>query len=144
MAILKYVSFNPFIYLPSNVSRNTHWKDCPLSQTSAYNRSNLIHVISLTKHFVLLFPPAKVFYILSRCSYYRDECADKDKKGIKRLLNNGTYAAAFPLHDVSFALGTFAHLSSSEINNETSAFSDRNILLEAMLDYALSVLIVFK
>lgn len=144
MAILKFVSFNPFIHLPSNVSRNTHWKDCPLSQTSAYNRNNLIHVTSLTKHFVLLFPPAQVFYILSRCSYYRDECADKDKKGIKRLLNNGTYTAAFPLHDVSFVWGTFALLSSSDTNSETSAFSDRNILLETMLDLALSVLIVFE
>uniref|UniRef100_A0AAQ5XUF0 Anoctamin n=1 Tax=Amphiprion ocellaris TaxID=80972 RepID=A0AAQ5XUF0_AMPOC len=51
------------------------------------------------------FPPSTrnriVYYILSRCSYFRDECADKDKKGIKRLLNNGTYTAAFPLHDVS-------------------------------------------
>ncbi|XP_056273223.1 anoctamin-5 isoform X3 [Pseudoliparis swirei] len=40
-----------------------------------------------------------VYYILSRCSYFRDGCGDKDKKGIKRLLNNGTYTAAFPLHD---------------------------------------------
>uniref|UniRef100_A0A671UMC9 Anoctamin n=1 Tax=Sparus aurata TaxID=8175 RepID=A0A671UMC9_SPAAU len=49
------------------------------------------------------FPPSTrnriVYYILSRCSYFRDECGDKDKKGIKRLLNNGTYNAAFPLHD---------------------------------------------
>lgn len=50
----------------------------------------------------LIFVPAQVFYILSRCAYTRDECADKDKKGIKRLLNNSTYTAAFPLHDVSF------------------------------------------
>ncbi|CAG05526.1 unnamed protein product [Tetraodon nigroviridis] len=42
---------------------------------------------------------SQVFYILSRCSYFKDECTDKDKKGIKRLLNNGTYTAAFPLHD---------------------------------------------
>lgn len=42
----------------------------------------------------------QVYYILSRCSYLKDECPDKDKKGIKRLLNNGTYTAAFPLHDV--------------------------------------------
>ncbi|XP_070686342.1 anoctamin-5 isoform X2 [Pempheris klunzingeri] len=52
------------------------------------------------------FPPSTrnriVYYILSRCSYYRDECADKDKKGIKRLLNNGTYTAAFPLHDCRY------------------------------------------
>ncbi|XP_069564320.1 anoctamin-5 isoform X1 [Brachyistius frenatus] len=49
------------------------------------------------------FPPSIrnriVYYILSRCSYFRDECREKDKKGIKRLLNNGTYMAAFPLHD---------------------------------------------
>uniref|UniRef100_A0A671LFR7 Anoctamin n=1 Tax=Sinocyclocheilus anshuiensis TaxID=1608454 RepID=A0A671LFR7_9TELE len=46
------------------------------------------------------FPPSTrnriVYYILSRCPYSKE---DKDKKGIKRLLNNGTYAAAFPLHD---------------------------------------------
>uniref|UniRef100_A0A3B3CBR1 Anoctamin n=1 Tax=Oryzias melastigma TaxID=30732 RepID=A0A3B3CBR1_ORYME len=40
-----------------------------------------------------------VYYILSRCSYISDECGEKDKKGIKRLLNNSTYTAAFPLHD---------------------------------------------
>uniref|UniRef100_A0A673CFY9 Anoctamin n=1 Tax=Sphaeramia orbicularis TaxID=375764 RepID=A0A673CFY9_9TELE len=49
------------------------------------------------------FPPSTrnriVYYILSRCSYVRDECVDRDKKGIKRLLNNGAYTAAFPLHD---------------------------------------------
>uniref|UniRef100_A0A8C1M2D5 Anoctamin n=1 Tax=Cyprinus carpio TaxID=7962 RepID=A0A8C1M2D5_CYPCA len=46
------------------------------------------------------FPPSTrnriVYYILSRCQYSKE---DKDKKGIKRLLNNGTYIAAFPLHD---------------------------------------------
>ncbi|KAM9753553.1 anoctamin-5 isoform 1-T1 [Menidia menidia] len=49
------------------------------------------------------FPPSTrnriVYYILSRCFYIKDESVDKDKKGIKRLLNNGTYTAAFPLHD---------------------------------------------
>ncbi|XP_033940520.1 anoctamin-5 isoform X1 [Pseudochaenichthys georgianus] len=49
------------------------------------------------------FPPSVrnriVYYILSRCSYFKDECGVKDKKGIKRLLNNCTYTAAFPLHD---------------------------------------------
>ncbi|XP_032378991.1 anoctamin-5 isoform X2 [Etheostoma spectabile] len=52
------------------------------------------------------FPPSTrnriVYYILSRCSYLRDECGDRDKKGIKRLLNNGTYTAAFPLHDCRY------------------------------------------
>ncbi|XP_061773229.1 anoctamin-5 isoform X4 [Nerophis ophidion] len=42
-----------------------------------------------------------VYYILSRCLYVNDEC-EKDKKGIKRLLNNGTYNGAFPLHDCRY------------------------------------------
>uniref|UniRef100_A0AAY4EDL3 Anoctamin n=1 Tax=Denticeps clupeoides TaxID=299321 RepID=A0AAY4EDL3_9TELE len=50
------------------------------------------------------FPPSTrnriVYYIMSRCSYYKEDHLCKDKKGIKRLLNNGTYTAAFPLHDV--------------------------------------------
>ncbi|KAF7663260.1 hypothetical protein LDENG_00215480 [Lucifuga dentata] len=52
------------------------------------------------------FPPSTrnriVYYILARCPYYKEECGDKDKKGIKRLLNNGTYTAAFPLHDCRY------------------------------------------
>uniref|UniRef100_A0A8D3D7I6 Anoctamin n=1 Tax=Scophthalmus maximus TaxID=52904 RepID=A0A8D3D7I6_SCOMX len=52
------------------------------------------------------FPPSTrnriVYYILSRCSYLGEECGDKDKKGIKRLLNNGTYTTAFPLHDCRY------------------------------------------
>uniref|UniRef100_A0A7N8XQ06 Anoctamin n=1 Tax=Mastacembelus armatus TaxID=205130 RepID=A0A7N8XQ06_9TELE len=52
------------------------------------------------------FPPSTrnriVYYILSRCSYIKEECGDKDKKGIKRLLNNGTYTSAFPLHDCRY------------------------------------------
>uniref|UniRef100_A0A667ZX71 Anoctamin n=1 Tax=Myripristis murdjan TaxID=586833 RepID=A0A667ZX71_9TELE len=51
------------------------------------------------------FPPSTrnriVYYILARCPYYKGDHGDKDKKGIKRLLNNGTYTSAFPLHDVS-------------------------------------------
>ncbi|XP_037109413.1 anoctamin-5 isoform X2 [Syngnathus acus] len=43
-----------------------------------------------------------VYYILSRCPYVENESIDKDKKGIKRLLNNGTYTAAFPLHDCRY------------------------------------------
>lgn len=42
----------------------------------------------------------QVFYILARCPYYKEGQRDKDKTGIKRLLSNGTYTAAFPLHDV--------------------------------------------
>ncbi|XP_077067557.1 anoctamin-5 isoform X6 [Siphateles boraxobius] len=49
------------------------------------------------------FPPSTrnriVYYILSRIQYSKD---DKDKKGIKRLLNNGTYTSAFPLHDCRY------------------------------------------
>ncbi|KAK7892123.1 hypothetical protein WMY93_024086 [Mugilogobius chulae] len=41
-----------------------------------------------------------VYYILSRSSYFHD--CDRDKIGIKRLLNNGTYTAAFPLHDCRY------------------------------------------
>ncbi|CAF99691.1 unnamed protein product, partial [Tetraodon nigroviridis] len=50
------------------------------------------------------FPPSTrsriVFYILGRCPYYNEGRKDREKTGIKRLLSNGTYAAAFPLHDV--------------------------------------------
>ncbi|XP_068256161.1 anoctamin-5 isoform X4 [Nyctibius grandis] len=38
-----------------------------------------------------------VNYILTRCPYGTEE--GKKKFGIKRLLNNGTYSAAYPLHD---------------------------------------------
>ncbi|XP_075993061.1 anoctamin-5 isoform X1 [Genypterus blacodes] len=52
------------------------------------------------------FPPSTrnriVYYILARCPYFKGEGLDKDKKGIKRLLNNGTYTAAFPLHDCRY------------------------------------------
>ncbi|XP_075044787.1 anoctamin-5 [Mixophyes fleayi] len=41
-----------------------------------------------------------VYYILSRCPYGISE--DKRKFGIKRLLNNVTYTAAFPLHDCQY------------------------------------------
>ncbi|XP_075423326.1 anoctamin-5 isoform X4 [Ascaphus truei] len=41
-----------------------------------------------------------VYYILSRCPYGTEE--GKKKFGIKRLLNNGTYTAAFPLHDCQY------------------------------------------
>uniref|UniRef100_A0A8C5AVX7 Anoctamin n=1 Tax=Gadus morhua TaxID=8049 RepID=A0A8C5AVX7_GADMO len=58
-----------------------------------------------------LFPPSTrnriVFYILARCPYQKEDRQEKYKKGIKRLLSNGTYTAAFPLHDVRlFQLGS--------------------------------------
>ncbi|XP_033479131.1 anoctamin-5b isoform X1 [Epinephelus lanceolatus] len=52
------------------------------------------------------FPPSTrnriVFYILARCPYYKEGRKEKDKTGIKRLLSNGTYTAAFPLHDCRY------------------------------------------
>ncbi|XP_061886923.1 anoctamin-5b isoform X1 [Entelurus aequoreus] len=52
------------------------------------------------------FPPSTrnriVYYILARCPYYKDGRQDRDKTGIKRLLSNGTYTAAFPLHDCRY------------------------------------------
>uniref|UniRef100_A0A8C5GQI3 Anoctamin n=1 Tax=Gouania willdenowi TaxID=441366 RepID=A0A8C5GQI3_GOUWI len=52
------------------------------------------------------FPPSTrnriVFYILARCPYYKEGRKDRDKTGIKRLLSNGTYTAAFPLHDCRY------------------------------------------
>ncbi|XP_041789355.1 anoctamin-5b isoform X1 [Chelmon rostratus] len=52
------------------------------------------------------FPPSTrnriVFYILARCPYYKEGLRDRDKTGIKRLLSNGTYTAAFPLHDCRY------------------------------------------
>ncbi|XP_069479589.1 anoctamin-5 isoform X3 [Ambystoma mexicanum] len=41
-----------------------------------------------------------VYYILSRCPYETEE--GKKKFGIKRLLTNGTYLAAYPLHDCQY------------------------------------------
>ncbi|XP_053800430.1 anoctamin-5-like isoform X2 [Vidua chalybeata] len=41
-----------------------------------------------------------VNYVLTRCPYGTEE--GKKKFGIKRLLNNGTYTAAYPLHDCQY------------------------------------------
>ncbi|XP_063737295.1 anoctamin-5b isoform X1 [Eleginops maclovinus] len=52
------------------------------------------------------FPPSTrnriVYYILARCPYNKEVRKEKDKTGIKRLLSNGTYTAAFPLHDCQY------------------------------------------
>ncbi|XP_031702256.1 anoctamin-5-like isoform X1 [Anarrhichthys ocellatus] len=52
------------------------------------------------------FPPSTrnriVYYILSRRPYYKEGQTEKDKTGIKRLLSNGTYTTAFPLHDCRY------------------------------------------
>ncbi|RXN05125.1 anoctamin-5-like isoform X1 [Labeo rohita] len=52
------------------------------------------------------FPPSTrnriVYYILTRCPYYKEDRKEKDKTGIKRLLNNSTYTSAYPLHDCQY------------------------------------------
>uniref|UniRef100_A0A8C9YF41 Anoctamin n=1 Tax=Sander lucioperca TaxID=283035 RepID=A0A8C9YF41_SANLU len=52
------------------------------------------------------FPPSTrnriVYYILARCPYYKEGRREREKTGIKRLLSNGTYTAAFPLHDCRY------------------------------------------
>ncbi|XP_064191764.1 anoctamin-5 isoform X2 [Anguilla rostrata] len=69
--------------------------------TSPFNKEKIDFFLISDKE--TLFPPSTrnriVYYILSRCAYYKEDHKDKDKKGIKRLLNNGTYQSAFPLHD---------------------------------------------
>ncbi|CAB1331830.1 unnamed protein product, partial [Coregonus sp. 'balchen'] len=64
------------------------------------------------------FPPSVrnriVYYILARCAYNKE---DKDKKGLKRLLNNGTYGSAFPLHDSRY------WKASRDPNSESERFS---------------------
>ncbi|XP_029495319.1 anoctamin-5-like [Oncorhynchus nerka] len=60
----------------------------------------------LIKNQDTFFPPSTrnriVYYILSRCPYHKEDRKETDKKGIKRLLNNGTYTSAFPLHDCRY------------------------------------------
>ncbi|XP_040183837.1 anoctamin-5 isoform X2 [Rana temporaria] len=41
-----------------------------------------------------------VYYILSRCHYGLED--EKRRFGVKKLLNNGTYNSAFPLHDCQY------------------------------------------
>ncbi|XP_051547999.1 anoctamin-5 [Myxocyprinus asiaticus] len=69
--------------------------------TSTFDKSKIDFFLIEDKD--TFFPPSTrnriVYYILSRCPYSKE---DKDKKGIKRLLNNGTYTAAFPLHDCRY------------------------------------------
>ncbi|KAM6950957.1 anoctamin-5b isoform 1-T1 [Lycodopsis pacificus] len=52
------------------------------------------------------FPPSTrnriVYYILARSPYYKEGQTERDKTGIKRLLSNGTYTTAFPLHDCQY------------------------------------------
>ncbi|XP_007578653.1 anoctamin-5 isoform X4 [Poecilia formosa] len=64
------------------------------------------------------FPPSTrnriVYYILSRCLYVSENCGDK--KGIKRLLNNGSYTSAFPLHDSRY------WIRSKDVNCESERY----------------------
>ncbi|XP_062380914.1 anoctamin-5b isoform X2 [Sardina pilchardus] len=52
------------------------------------------------------FPPSTrnriVYYLLTRVEYHKEERGEKDKRGVKRLLSNGTYSAAYPLHDCRY------------------------------------------
>ncbi|XP_041964894.1 anoctamin-5 isoform X2 [Alosa sapidissima] len=72
--------------------------------TSAFDKSKIDFFLIDDKD--TLFPPSTrnriVYYILSRCAYQNIDCQNNDKKGIKRLLNNGTYSAAYPLHDCRY------------------------------------------
>lgn len=90
-------------------------------------RSNFFILFLPNKTISFIPPCVQVYYILSRCSYFRDGCGDKDKKGIKRLLNNGTYTAAFPLHDVSLVWWTITSFSSIvKRYRDSDAFSKIN------------------
>ncbi|CDQ95573.1 unnamed protein product, partial [Oncorhynchus mykiss] len=68
--------------------------------TSPFNKGKIDFFLIDDKE--TFFPPSVrnriVYYILARCPYHKTD--REDKKGIKRLLNNGTYGSAFPLHDV--------------------------------------------
>uniref|UniRef100_A0A8C8IK01 Anoctamin n=1 Tax=Oncorhynchus tshawytscha TaxID=74940 RepID=A0A8C8IK01_ONCTS len=67
--------------------------------TSPFNKGKIDFFLIDDKE--TFFPPSVrnriVYYILARCPYHKTD--REDKKGIKRLLNNGTYGSAFPLHD---------------------------------------------
>ncbi|XP_030645876.1 anoctamin-5 [Chanos chanos] len=72
--------------------------------TSPFDKSKIDFFLIDDKE--TFFPPSTrnriVYYILARCSYSKDSDVNKDKKGLKRLLNNGTYTSAFPLHDCRY------------------------------------------
>ncbi|KAL0968812.1 hypothetical protein UPYG_G00272210 [Umbra pygmaea] len=81
--------------------------------TSAFDKGKIDFFLIDDKE--TFFPPS-VYYILARCPYVKSEREDKDKKGIKRLLNNGTYGAAFPLHDCRY------WKPSKDLNTESERF----------------------
>ncbi|XP_076863653.1 anoctamin-5 isoform X2 [Brachyhypopomus gauderio] len=72
--------------------------------TSPFDKSKIDFFLIEDKE--TFFPPSTrnriVYYILSRCPYNKDDKLNKDKRGIKRLLNNGTYTSGFPLHDCRY------------------------------------------
>ncbi|XP_057692971.1 anoctamin-5 isoform X1 [Corythoichthys intestinalis] len=96
-------SVNPLSWLatPLRLPEHIMYPD-PDFFTATFNKSKADFFLIDDKD--TFFSPATrnriVYYILSRCPYVEDEHLDKDKKGIKRLLNNCTYTGAFPLHDV--------------------------------------------
>ncbi|XP_052336908.1 anoctamin-5 isoform X2 [Oncorhynchus keta] len=87
--------------------------------TSPFNKDKIDFFLIDDKE--TFFPPSVrnriVYYILARCAYYKEDSDDKNKKGIKRLLNNGTYGAAFPLHDSRY------WKASRDPNSESERFS---------------------
>ncbi|XP_057692972.1 anoctamin-5 isoform X2 [Corythoichthys intestinalis] len=95
-------SVNPLSWLatPLRLPEHIMYPD-PDFFTATFNKSKADFFLIDDKD--TFFSPATrnriVYYILSRCPYVEDEHLDKDKKGIKRLLNNCTYTGAFPLHD---------------------------------------------
>ncbi|XP_060742228.1 anoctamin-5 isoform X1 [Tachysurus vachellii] len=72
--------------------------------TAPFDKSKIDFFLIENKN--TLFPNSTrnriVYYILSRCPYNKDDKLNKDKRGIKRLLNNGTYTSAFPVHDCRY------------------------------------------
>uniref|UniRef100_A0A4W5KDM0 Anoctamin n=1 Tax=Hucho hucho TaxID=62062 RepID=A0A4W5KDM0_9TELE len=87
--------------------------------TSPFNKGKIDFFLIDDKE--TFFPPSVrnriVYYILARCAYHKEDSDDKNKKGIKRLLNNGTYGAAFPLHDSRY------WKASRDPNSESERFS---------------------
>lgn len=106
------------ILLPVNSEQNSKHLSCGEMNRISIKRC-LLNCLEHRRHFCL---SPQVYYILSRCSYISDECGEKDKKGIKRLLNNSTYTAAFPLHDVSLFLSNLFPWTTAKRASVTCVF----------------------
>ncbi|XP_043938535.1 anoctamin-5 isoform X2 [Protopterus annectens] len=72
--------------------------------TAPFNkqRQELFHIEDKDTFFTPSVRNRIVYYMLSRCLYGHEEETGKRKFGIKRLLNNNTYTAAYPLHDCQY------------------------------------------